>query len=237
MSTVSASSWWRDEICAAASTTPSEPQPNIEIKSQRSHWLYSLRALDGEIEPGAGAEQIGGVYLQSRRSGVPRALPSNSDAFAVLRAMAWVRESSLDQYGREWQSRLAPSAGGTHAISPLLYHRGSWYVDREAGLIEVLVEENLANDLLGDVKMAGRIDDAQSVLFGVAEISLLDQRYRNGASLLWRDAGAFLAIAQLVAISRGVESTILGIAKLLPYSTADPGAAIVGAVLMGSGEV
>ena len=59
--------------------------------------------------------------LETRRSGVGD-LPVNVGVLrAVMQALGTVRREHQDDVGRLWQSRVHPSAGGTHCLEPLLY--------------------------------------------------------------------------------------------------------------------
>jgi hypothetical protein len=55
----------------------------------------------------------------------------------------------------------------------------------------------------------GRPDFA-ALAVAICDLRLLRSRYPTGLSLAWRDAGALLAIAQLVATDLNVSSTIVG---------------------------
>jgi hypothetical protein len=175
--------------------------------------------------------------------------PSSRDLVtAVLHHLGSVRAIDVDAAGRIWQSRAHPSAGGTHSIEPLVHAcnvdglRPGWYRQEgnQLGRIEhvAVLEDARLTDALNDALRHSHQPTA--VLYAIAEPDRLRQRYPEGSSLLWRDAGAFLMTAHLIATAHGFSSTIIGLTTPLANSSIDDtasGAAIpayaVGAVAMG----
>jgi hypothetical protein len=145
--------------------------------------------------------------------------PADLDALlTLLHQIDRVREDGHDSAGRRWSSTLTPSAGGTHSIRSLLCADVTiptkWHRAAATGIEEVSVSWSLGSGLINDAAAALR-DTPKALLVAVAEPDVLLSRYPSGASLLWRDAGAYAATAQLVALSLGMQSRILGVTREL----------------------
>lgn len=91
----------------------------------------------------------------------------------------------------------------------------------------------------GDALLRAACDAAHRViedaLFAVAEPDVLLARYPSGSSLLWRDAGAFLTVAHLLAVSARAGSRVLGICVEVDASDRFVPAAAVGALALTGG--
>lgn len=169
--------------------------------------------------------------LTARRSQLGNGPAGWDPSAQLLIAMAHVHASGEDAAGRSWSSRLSPSAGGTHSIRPVLYYSGigtGWFRAADEHAVEE-VELTQAGALLRNAEAAlGTTGTA--FLFAIAEPEVIAARYPLGASLLWRDAGAFLATAQNVAIALGLSARILGIATSLEGERRPISAHVVGAL-------
>lgn len=136
----------------------------------------------------------------------------------LLHHMDRVREAGFDSGGRRWSSTLTPSAGGTHSIRSLLCVNVAtptrWHRASASGTEAVLVSSPEGTGMIQDATAALR-GTPKALLVAVAEPDMLLSRYPLGSSLLWRDAGAYAAIAQLAALSLGMESRILGVTREL----------------------
>jgi len=127
------------------------------------------------------------------------------------------REVRRDAVGRQWESRGYPSAGGTHCIDLLVcanhvigWARG-WYRWSDTALAAEPVIFQEGSDLLSAAQRSVRQESPfPAAVFAIADPALLLQRYPLGVSLLWRDAGALMGIAQLVATDLHLVSTISG---------------------------
>lgn len=197
--------------------------------------------------------------------GEARPLPASSEALArpfseVLDARASHREFGVirDQQlgaflwhacrtrgvgtsnlGFDLEHRAAPSAGGIHPIHIIVRRPGDdrwWLYEPKA---HQLVELRYATSrLAGLYKLSLEVlddDEATRVLF-LAEPGKTLGKYQDGCSLVWRDAGALLAVMALTATAQGLNFCPLGITGE-PWASAlaDQGKlAGVGLALLGS---
>lgn len=221
---------WEQVFERALRSYPAEPADGDPATLHSEHWLVRQLEPISQISHQSFEHKLGGIYLQSRTSQMPAEMPPLEAAFDLLSSMSSVRERSVDRFGRQWESRLAPSAGGTHSIEALLWYGAHWFVVRGGFICRVRVPSQLADQLTASVRHAARNERASSALFAVADVRLIAQRYPVGDSLLWRDAGAFLTICHLAALSLLLPSTILGLSGAVS-SSGD--AFTVGAVLLG----
>lgn len=115
-----------------------------------------------------------------------------------------------------WESRVAPSAGGLHVISLLCLSlddqqlAGIYDPDRHE--LIGLASANMEEALRANRKSVGEICAASTgtTLQFVADVERAEAAYENGESLVWRDAGALLAVIALVADALGFAATPLG---------------------------
>ena len=221
---------WRLSVRRAARTSP-RATDTTSVKTHGDHWIRTLRRL-GHGPTTTHTVELPAVYLQSRTSESPRVTPALAEVVGLLVLLANVRDDALDSNGREWQSRLAPSAGGTHAIEPLLFHEGRWLTSNGTSWQEVGLAASNASGLLKDLRLAARVAKPTAAIFGIADPNFLLQRYPKGESLLWRDAGAFLMTTELAANALGFGATIVGCSRELNESGRR--ASCVGAVLLGA---
>jgi hypothetical protein len=161
---------------------------------------------------------LGRIRVAERSSRLGPEPPERDALLTLLHHLDRVRESGFDAAGRRWSSTLIPSAGGTHSIRSLLCvdiaHPNRWHRASASGPETVFVPSTLGNGLIDDATAALR-GAPKALLVAVAEPDMLLSRYPMGSSLLWRDAGAYAAIAQLAALSLGMQSRILGVTREL----------------------
>ncbi len=151
----------------------------------------------------------------------------------------------LDASGRLWQSRGHPSAGGTHSIEPLLEANdvlglaSGWYLQSGSFAADVSrVEVPCAKQLTDAVSGALHSPVLPSaVIYAICDPIRLSERYPEGSSLMWRDAGAFMMAAQLIAHAFGLTSTLVGICLDVGASPLGGDAFAVGAVAIGGPQV
>lgn len=122
----------------------------------------------------------------------------------------------MDALGHIWQSRLSPSAGGTHSIDLLLLR------------VPEHGEALMMYDAFGHTLNAAKLSDSQSrlallqaamevkhepeavILWFAAQPHILETYYENSESLLWRDAGALVAVFYFVAAALGLRCCAIG---------------------------
>lgn len=193
------------------------------------HWLDTLTT----INDGAGTEHQAEPHcerrpttadsfialLADRRSALTQGAGTSDFARTSLHLLGSARAIDLDDAGRIWQSRAHPSAGGTHCLEPLLFahtvtglQRG-WYRQEGSQLDHIgRVHLTPASRLSQALTDALRRDTAPAAaIYAIADPELMHCRYPEGSSLLWRDTGAFLMTAHLIATSFGLSSTIVGL--------------------------
>ena len=100
------------------------------------HWLHTLPGVsvglvNGRVDDLNSPVDVGLVsqrpgvdlwgLLEGRKSALDSRRVGAEVCLEVMRALGTVREERSDDVGRLWQSRVYPSAGGTHCIEPLLY--------------------------------------------------------------------------------------------------------------------
>lgn len=200
------------------------------VRSPERHWLDTLQIDEDSALPtstaflGDRAQRPSGSdgfvrLLHARRSAMLQGPACGEFARTAMRLLGDAQLSDIDSDGRVWQSRVQPSAGGTHCLEPLLWAQdvtgleSGWY--RQDGAHIGRVREfagELADRLLSALRDSLRHARPAAAIFAVADTRLLAARYPLGVSLMWRDAGAFLATAQLLATAFEVSSTIAGIA-------------------------
>lgn len=200
----------------------------------------------GDIPPGRiplAAEEFL-TLLASRSSRLKLGEGSATLILALLQALGSYREVRLDASGRVWQSRAHPSAGGTHSIEPVVQIRDvpglepGWYRQDGPSFGSIARLETTTFDAIErptDAALRGM--RAPAILYAVADVDLIAARYPTGASLLWRDAGAFLTTGHLLATSFGATSTIVGIAARTEQPLGSGGMLhVVGALAIGTAD-
>lgn len=153
-----------------------------------------------------------GAVLRTRRSRQPRARLS----LGCLASLLWhssKTHASHDPTGRErWEHRPVPSAGGRHPIDVLVLRGpllGAWLYDARAHALAQVVATR--SDALRDLTREAQVASARgTVLWCVAHPDRTLSRYRNGESLIWRDAGVLLGAIAVIAEALGVACTLVG---------------------------
>ncbi len=195
----------------------------------------------------ATAADVLDALLEDRHSDLLPGPATAAMALASLHAVGTARTLRYDSAQRLWQSRRHPSAGGTHSLEPLLHAHhvdgleAGWYT--QSGTSKGDVTQVLVPD---ESKLSTAARDALSrdvapaaVLYAVCDPDILGARYRQGSSLMWRDAGAFTMVVHLLAHAHGLTSTILGLCVELDQgevevrSERSVGPHVVGAVAIG----
>lgn len=124
------------------------------------------------------------------------------------------RESWHSSYGFDLEHRATPSAGAIHPIHLVLHFPGDhrWWLYQPQGhyLVEIRGAAHRLEGLLPSCAEVLESDQAVHILF-VAEPGKTLAKYQNGCSLIWRDAGALLAVIALSAHAHGLNFCPLGI--------------------------
>lgn len=200
----------------------SDDEPvGVNFHPRISHWVQTLPVDVGREVPQDGgwtspSESLRFV-LERRMSSVSLEPVAGAALLELLSLLRTRREVRRDAVGRQWESRGYPSAGGTHCIDLLVYAnevmgwaRG-WYRWSDSALAaEPVIFQRGSELLLAAQKSVRQERPFPAGVFAIADPALLLQRYPSGASLLWRDAGALVGIAQLVATDLHLVSTISG---------------------------
>lgn len=136
------------------------------------------------------------------------------DLAAVLWHSTFLRYRKTDGRFGTWESRSAPASGGLHGIHILClpldtHHAAGFYDDERHGLrsphpMLLARELNAANV----AELAGA-RSGTTIQF-VADPARYRTCYDNAETLIWRDAGAMLAVVTLVATALGLASVPLG---------------------------
>lgn len=135
-----------------------------------------------------------------------------------LGAFLWhacrTRGSGTSELGFDLEHRASPSAGAIHPIHIVVKRPecDRWWLYRPS--THELAELNFATE-----KLAGLYEHSLQVLEGVSATRILFLaepgetlgKYQNGCSLIWRDAGALLAVMALTAAAQGLNFCPLGI--------------------------
>lgn len=139
-------------------------------------------------------------------------------------------------------SRPAPSAGACHPFDLLVavedvadIPRGWWWFDPwtcrlHSGEATLPADEYL--ERLREAAEATARPPAAVVL--IADLDRTVERYPEGSTLAWRDAGALLAVLQLSATSHGLASCILGASGVLWRASSTSTVQDLGALIVGS---
>lgn len=181
------------------------------------HWLVDLPGrLVNHPDPNAYTSPLGQL-LGDRKSMLVRGSLDADRLWRLVASLRQVRDIKSDAAGRLWTRRGVPSAGGTHSIDLLVAVRNApackpgWYRWSDESAQPVALQIPAAEALLSDASTALRGNgNVTAFLFAICDFAVLASRYAAGSSLAWRDAGALLALAQLVSTDLGVSSTIVG---------------------------
>ncbi|MBH3399785.1 nitroreductase [Pseudomonas fluorescens] len=117
-------------------------------------------------------------------------------------------------YGFDLELRPAPSAGAIHPIHILIHLPGAsnWlrYDSRRHGLVEISGSVEAFAGLIEQCHDALPTEKATRLLL-VAEPGKTRAKYQYGESLIWRDAGALLAVMAVIADALDYSFCPLGI--------------------------
>lgn len=124
------------------------------------------------------------------------------------------RGMGASELGFDLEHRASPSAGAIHPIHVVMKRPGDdrWWLYRPR-THELTVIKRASRKLLGLYEYSQEVlkgDDAIRILF-LAEPGKTLGKYRDGCSLIWRDAGALLAVMALTATALGLNFCPLGI--------------------------
>jgi len=234
------------ELRGAAACRPIDSDRDVRA-AHKTHWLREipgqpLRCIESACRETT--ETVSDMFdalitvIESRNSALSVRRAPRLAVLELLNLLSLQRAITHDAIGRRWESRYYPSSGGTHCIEPLIYASRvddlptGWYRQRSAYQHDVeRVEPPDGATLIKITMDALRVEQAPSaIVFAVAEPAIHAARYPGGISLLWRDAGAFLAIAQLCATSLGLSAAIAGVTHELPVPSQAIPPFVVGAV-------
>lgn len=143
-----------------------------------------------------------------------------------------------------------PSAGARHPHTLLIrtnhvegIEDGPWVVDRSTQqLVPVVLSRDTASQLTLAVASALRLEvEPPATLVLLARQRRTLSKYPTGMNHVWRDAGALLAIAHLIATDLGLASCIVGTGEVVSIplfetdeSLVDTGALSIGTQVQGS---
>lgn len=149
------------------------------------------------------------------------------------------RATGASTFGFDLEHRASPSAGAIHPIHVVIKRPGDnrWWLYRP-NTHELIELKGAAHALMGLNDHSQEVlegNKATRILF-LAEPGKTLVKYKDGCSLIWRDAGALLAVMALTATAQGLNFCPLGITgEPWASSLADEGKlAGVGLALLGS---
>lgn len=151
--------------------------------------------------------------LNARRSRIGGSVEED-DLASLLRHSTLLRERRFDGRFGAWESRSAPAAGGLHALHllclPFDKRDACGLYDTEAHGLRAPYSLESARAL--NRESVAKIADAEkgTTLQIVADRHRYEGCYDDCDSLIWRDAGALIAIVSLVATLLGLVSVPLG---------------------------
>ena len=157
---------------------------------------------------------------RSARQSGPVSLERALDVLAPLMT-ATAEWTAADRYVE--RHTFVPSAGARHALTALVLSKSvhdtqhrAWAISPSANPRCFAVSRygaEIAAVLHATGAALRRAQAPDTVIAVLARPRRILSKYPDGYSLLWRDAGAFLASAHLVAESLGLHSCIVGIAE------------------------
>lgn len=157
--------------------------------------------------------------VADRRRSVRRLGPIGSEQMsALLWHGARVRDTLPAGPGHRWQQRAAPSAGGIHPIEILVFQAHDSAIVRYDPIAHAF-DDLLVSDAqlikAGRDRLRSALPDARGAdLVLAADLARTDAAYEHPESLVWRDAGALLAVLQLTATALDLGFCISGILGL-----------------------
>ncbi len=167
-----------------------------------------------ELADGCSAERHVLRVLARRRSKRTFSRLDMSELSQLLWHCARTQATSPSPLGFELEQRPTPSGGAIHPIHLLVKLAGEpqWcrYDSRVHALVDVVGSADLLRDLLAHSEFVLPGAEATRILL-VAEPGKTQAKYEDAASVIWRDAGALLAIMAVVAEALGSHFCPLGI--------------------------
>lgn len=179
---------------------------------------FDFPIVSVEKLPAVAQNKLGdaGELLTCRRTRRMFASPLSCSQLSDLlwhssRTIQAVRDSS----GFPWEHRPAPSAGGRHPIRLLIQQPTAscpcdLYLENEHALGRLAISSATTVELRAAAHALIKAD-RYTVLWFAAEIGRTASKYVEWESLIWRDAGALLAVLCLVAEGLGLAACPLGI--------------------------
>lgn len=191
----------------------------------------ALDVLDAELLAGFSGDAVVlpepiskvALFVQSRQSARQLGSASLERALDVLAPLmtATAEWTATDRYVE--RHTFVPSAGARHALTALVLSKGAedtqhraWAISPSANPRCFAVSRyraEIAAVLHATGAALRKAEAPDTVIAVLARPRRILSKYPDGYSLLWRDAGAFLASAHLVAESLGLRSCIVGIAE------------------------
>lgn len=141
-------------------------------------------------------------------------------ATGLSQLLWWAAKTKLagrDATGHRWESRPAPSAGGRHPVDTIVIDRHE--ISLRVGLYDP-VAHALCQVKVADEKTLERlmrqVNDIVPIeqgilLWFVAQFDRTMAKYQDGESLVWRDAGALLAVFYLACEALDLSCCAIGI--------------------------
>lgn len=186
-----------------------------------------------------------GHMLATRRSVRPDEPCSLSDIIDLLWYLHLPTTSWIADDGYRERQMPAPSAGGRHPLSLLVVATsltdsppGVWAISPadKPVLVPVEIPAETIGKILAAAATALRASEPPPVLLvAVARSARTLSKYPWGKSLIWRDAGALLNTAHLVAHDLDLDSCLVGISETvcIPLPNTDEQLYDVGALAVG----
>lgn len=211
-----------EDLERAARVRPMDARPEIHDSpsTDTTHWVDELEASENRDrrvpQVVSMVENSFQLVVQSRASRLTEIPPPGDALWNLLEALATPRSKRTDSQGRPWSSRIYPSAGGTHCIRFLAFTSGvegwrsGWHRFNPIMSRPEAVQLSHGAQLLRSVSESVRRPYIYAALVAIADLKFLNDRYPNATSLAWRDAGAALAVAHLLAEDLGLRSSISG---------------------------
>ncbi len=190
------------------------PVPKEKLEPwQPISWPPGERLLLDSLTPAPACAAEVDQFLRTRRT--ERKMGPISDGelgtWLDLGCRAQLIQDSV--YGFDISLRAAPSAGAIHPIHLVLANPGesSWrrYDGIEHALIDIPSSLD-AREVHQDMQAVVPAPAATLILFA-AEVGKTAAKYDHPASLVWRDAGALLAVMGLAAHAHGLAFCPLGV--------------------------
>lgn len=131
-----------------------------------------------------------------------------------IEPLLWHACRTRSTNGSTWQGRSAPSAGGLHPIELFLVGLGTedaFHYDPVRHVLGRVVADALRTQEGARALRAVLPENRGAIVLLAGDRSRVEARYENPDSLLWRDAGSFIAVLQLVATWLGLGSCPLGV--------------------------